>query len=81
MRYLNLIWAISQWGPRYKFAATLGESESWLSRRLSGRIKFCESDRKRIASTLGYPTEWLFHSPTPPSCLIGTHLQPIEERP
>jgi hypothetical protein len=67
MRYPNLIWAISQWGPRYKFAATLGESESWLSRRLSGRVAFIESDRKRLTIALGYPSDWLFQIPTPPN--------------
>lgn len=65
MRYPNLVWAISQWGPRYKFAAILEESESWLSRRLSGRVEFTESDRERLAAALGYPSEWLFQVPVP----------------
>ena len=65
MRYLNLIWAISQQGQRYKFAAALGQSEAWLSRRLSGRVEFSASDRQRIAAALGYPSDWLFQL-TPP---------------
>ena len=66
MRYPNLVWAISEWGARYKFAAELAESESWLSRRLSGRVEFSESDRERITGALGYPAEWLFMEPAPP---------------
>ncbi len=67
MRYPNLIWAVSQWGPRYKFAATLGGSESWLSRRLAGRYEFSGEERQRIAQTLSYPEDWLFQTPTPPA--------------
>lgn len=66
MKFPNLAWAISQWGPRYKLAATLGESESWLSRRLSGRVALTDSDRKRLADALGYPSGWLFQAPAPP---------------
>ena len=66
MRYPNLVWAISQGGQRYKFAAALGQSEAWLSRRLSGRVEFSESDCKRIADALGYTSEWLFQKPAPP---------------
>jgi len=66
MRYANLIWAIAQWGTRYRFAAKLRESESWLSRSLSSRVAFTDEERRRIAQTLGYPAEWLFQEPTPP---------------
>jgi len=66
MQYPNLVWAISEWGTRYKFAAELGECESWLSRRLGGRVEFSESDRKRIADALGYASDWLFQKPAPP---------------
>lgn len=67
MRYPNLIWAISESGTRYKFAARIGGSESWLSRRLSGRAEFSPEDRKKISQILGYPADWLFATPNPPS--------------
>jgi transcriptional regulator with XRE-family HTH domain len=66
MRYANLIWAIAQWGTRYRFAAKLRESESWLSRRLSGRVEFTDEERQRIAQELGYPVDWLFQILVPP---------------
>lgn len=66
MRFPNLVWAISQWGKRYEFAAALGESEAWLSRRLSGRVEFSEADRRRISGALGYRQAWLFREPRPP---------------
>jgi len=62
----NLLWALLQFGPRYKFAASIGKSESWLSRRLIGRIPFSKSDQERVASALGYPVDWLFAKPTLP---------------
>jgi len=66
VRYPNLAWAISQWGPRYKLAASIGRSESWLSRRLSGWVEFSAADRDRVADTLDYPSDWLFQEATPP---------------
>jgi len=76
--YPNLIWAISQVGTRYRFAAVLSESESWLSRRLAGRAQFAPDDRERIARALGYPAEWLFAKPTPPSRQEGKHSDGVE---
>jgi transcriptional regulator with XRE-family HTH domain len=67
MRFLNLAWAIRQRGSQFRFAAALGESESWLSRRLNGRAEFSTEDRGRIAQALGYPAEWLFRIPEPPT--------------
>jgi transcriptional regulator with XRE-family HTH domain len=67
MKYLNLAWAIRQLGSQFRVALQLGESESWLSRRLTGRADFSEADRDRIARALGYPAEWLFATPNPPS--------------
>ncbi len=67
LKYPNLNWAIAKWGPRYRFAHALGESESWLSRRLAGRFEFSDEERQRIAQTLGYPAEWLFQTPEPPA--------------
>ena len=67
MKYLNLMWAIRQQGSQFRFAASLGESESWLSRRLTGRCDFSAEDRDRVAHALGYPAEWLFETPNPPS--------------
>jgi hypothetical protein len=66
MLFPNLVWAISQLGTRYRFASGLGVSESWLSHRLTGRLKFSTEDRERIANTLGYPCDWLFAKPSPP---------------
>jgi len=66
MKYLNLAWAIRQQGSQFRFALRLGESESWLSRRLTGRVEFTPEDRNRVARALGYPADWLFQTPTPP---------------
>jgi len=67
MQFPNLEWALAGFGPRYKFAASIGKSESWLSRRLIGRLDFSREDRLRIATALGYPANWLFHEATPPA--------------
>jgi transcriptional regulator with XRE-family HTH domain len=67
MKYLNLAWAIRQQGSQFRFALQLGESESWLSRRLTGRVEFTIEDRERIARGLGYPANWLFQTPEPPT--------------
>lgn len=74
MKYPNLNWALAQWGPRYRFAAALDESESWLSRRLAGRFEFSADDRKRITNVLGYSEPWLFQTPTPPARNQSTEL-------
>jgi len=67
MKYLNLAWAIRQQGSQFRFAARLGESESWLSRRLTGRLQFTADERARVANALGYSAEWLFQEPQPPA--------------
>jgi transcriptional regulator with XRE-family HTH domain len=67
MKYLNLAWAIRQRGSQFRFALLLGESESWLSRRLTGRVDFSQEERDRVAQALGFPAEWLFQQPTPPA--------------
>lgn len=67
MKYPQLLWAISQFGDRYKFAAMIQRSESWLSRRLKGRVQFSADERETIAQTLGYPADWLFQEPQPPA--------------
>ena len=67
MKYPNALWAISQMGNRYKFAAKIGHSESWLSRRLLGRVPFAPDERQTIAQALGYAAEWLFQEPQPPA--------------
>jgi len=66
MQFPNLIWAIRRRGPQFEFAAALGESESWLSRRLTGRVEFAPAERVQVARALGYPGEWLFAKPEPP---------------
>jgi transcriptional regulator with XRE-family HTH domain len=77
MRFPNLIWAVAQHGPQYRFAAALGESESWLSRRLSGRVPLSLDDRQTIANALGYPAEWLFQEPQPPARMNGQSLMDV----
>ncbi len=67
MKFLNLVWAIREHGSQFRFAAALGESESWLSRRLTGRVEFTAEERERLAKALGYPTAWLFQTPEPPT--------------
>lgn len=67
MHYPNLLWAVRQNGSQFRLAALLGESESWLSRRLTGRREFSDEDRDLVARALGYPAEWLFATPTPPA--------------
>jgi hypothetical protein len=67
LKYPNMLWAISQIGNRYKFAAMIGHSESWLSRRLLGRVPFSTDERQTLAKALGYPAEWLFQEPQPPA--------------
>jgi hypothetical protein len=76
MRYPNLAWAISQFGTRYRFAAAMGQSESWLSRRLSGRVEFSDVDRKLIADALGYSSEWLFQEPASRKSAFESSLEP-----
>lgn len=66
MHFPNLLWAVRQDGSQFRLAAKLGESESWLSRRLTGRVAFSCQERSRIAIALGYPESWLFQTPTPP---------------
>jgi transcriptional regulator with XRE-family HTH domain len=66
MKFPNLAWAISQRGCQFQLAAQLGESESWLSRRLTGRTQFSNVERERVAMALGYPADWLFLAPAPP---------------
>ena len=58
---------MTQAGPRYRFAAVLGESESWLSRRVTGRVEFSKREQEKIARALDYPAEWLFQEPQPPA--------------
>jgi hypothetical protein len=67
MKFPHLIWALGNFGPRYKFAASIGYSETWLSRRLAGRLDFSAEERDRLAAVLGYPASWLFEEPTPPT--------------
>jgi hypothetical protein len=67
LNFPNLLWAVSQFGNRYKLAAAMGCSESWLSRRLVGRTPFSSEEREVIAKTLGYPAKWLFQEPQPPA--------------
>jgi len=67
VKFPNLAWAIRECGSQFQFAAQLGESESWVSRRLNGRVPFTPEQRQTIAQALGYPAEWLFQEPQPPA--------------
>lgn len=75
MHFPNLLWAIRQAGSQFQLAAKLDESESWISRRLTGRCDFSAEDRERVAQALGYPTSWLFQTPTPPTRQTQTQLE------
>jgi transcriptional regulator with XRE-family HTH domain len=77
MHFPNLLWAVRQGGSQFRLAAALGESESWLSRRLTGRVEFTAEERVRVARALNYPADWLFQAPTPPSHQTPTHLESI----
>lgn len=67
MKFPNLAWAIRERGSQFEFAAQIGESESWVSRRLTGRVEFTAEERARVARILGFPAHWLFQAPEPPS--------------
>lgn len=75
MNFPNLLWAVSQFGNQYKLAATIGCSESWLSRRLVGRVAFNSEDREIIAKALGFPVDWLFQKPQPPTSATTPGLE------
>jgi transcriptional regulator with XRE-family HTH domain len=66
VKFPNLAWAIHERGSQFQFAAQVGESESWLSRRLTGRVEFTENEQERVARILGLPVGWLFQTPEPP---------------
>jgi transcriptional regulator with XRE-family HTH domain len=74
MRFPNLAWAIRQRGSQFQFAARLGESESWVSRRLTGRVEFSDEERNRVSEALGYTAAWLFQAPEPPTREQSTNL-------
>jgi transcriptional regulator with XRE-family HTH domain len=76
LNFPNLAWAIRERGSQYELAAQLGESESWVSRRLTGRVKFSDKERQRIARELGYPVEWLFQIVVPPT--VESDCPPLE---
>jgi hypothetical protein len=66
-RFPNRLWAVYQFANRHKFAAKIGLSGSWLSRRLVGRVALHSEERRMIAEALGYPAEWLFQESQSPS--------------
>jgi hypothetical protein len=66
MKFPNLAWAIRKRGYQFQFATQIGEGESWVSRRLTGRVEFTDEDRERVARILGFPKHWLFQAPEPP---------------
>jgi DNA-binding transcriptional regulator YdaS (Cro superfamily) len=74
LKYPNTLWAISQIGDGYKFAAMIGHSESWLSRRLLERVEFSPEERQTIADALGYPAEWLFQQPQQAARMVAQTL-------
>ena len=77
MKFVNLEWAIKRRGSQFQFAARLGQSESWLSRRLTGRAEFKAEDQQHIAVLLGYPAEWLFQILVPPT--VGSECSRRED--
>ena len=72
MKYPNLLWAIAQFGDRYKFAAMIRRSESWLSRRLKARVTFQRCGTGNDCGIPGYPADWLFQKPQPPARIART---------
>jgi transcriptional regulator with XRE-family HTH domain len=74
LKYPNLLWAITNWGAHYRLAQAIGRSEARLSRCLSGRTQFTAEERQTIAQALGYPAEWLFEEPQPPTRMVATGL-------
>jgi transcriptional regulator with XRE-family HTH domain len=66
VKFPNLVWAIRERGSQFQFAAQLGESESRVSRRLTGRVELTDEERERVARILGFPAHWLFLTPEPP---------------
>lgn len=80
MNFPNLLWAVWRFGTQYQLAAAMGCSESWLSRRLVGRVAFNSEEREVIGKALGFPVDWLFQEPQPPSRAItpGPEQQAVE---
>jgi hypothetical protein len=74
VNFPNLLWAVSKFGNQYQLAAAMGCGESWLSRRLVGRVAFSQPEREVLARTLGYPAEWLFQEPQPPARIVAPEL-------
>ena len=79
MKFPNLAWAIRERGSQFQFAAQLGESESWLSRRLTGRVEFTDEEQERVALTLGFPADWLFQTPQPPAVNLASRSGSVAE--
>jgi hypothetical protein len=67
MTFPNLCWAMANSRlTHYHVATAVHMSETRFSRCLSGRAKFLPEERKRLASHLSYPAEWLFLAASPP---------------
>jgi hypothetical protein len=79
VKFPNLTWAIRERGSQFQFAAQLGESESWMSRRLTGRVEFTDEERERVALTLGFRADWLFQTPQPPAVNLASRSGSMAE--
>ena len=66
MKFAHLLWAISNWGRRYRLAHSISRSEARLSRCLSGRANFTPEERAALSRVLRFPESWLFEEVTPP---------------
>jgi hypothetical protein len=62
MRFPNLVLAIAHHSLQYRFGAVLLENQSWLSRRLNGRVEFSFEERRRVTDISGSPVDGLFSS-------------------
>jgi transcriptional regulator with XRE-family HTH domain len=66
MKFPNLLWAIREKRiAQFELAATVGISESKLSRAINGRVVLSAEEQSRIGDVLGYPIPWLFRAMTP----------------
>jgi transcriptional regulator with XRE-family HTH domain len=72
MKFPNLLWALREKRiPQFELAATVGISESKLSRAIHGRVVLSPEERTRIAGILGYSDTWLFRPMTPSRAMRG----------
>ena len=66
MKYPNLVWALHEKRiAQFELAASVGISESKMSRAIHGRLELSGEECRQIADILGYSRAWLFRAMTP----------------